>query len=268
MKYVILTVITLIVCFVPAWFLSGLIKRKKPLNTVKRLLLTFLAGILLFTAAGIGYLEIYYHAEDSARSALTTSNGITVSKLDEGWFFDGPASDKALVFYPGGKVEETAYAPLMKKLASAGIDCFLVKMPFRMAVLGSNKADSLIKKYSYDKWYLAGHSLGGSSAALYGVKHEDKLDGLILLASYPTKKLNELPLLSIYGSLDGCLEMDQYSKNKKNWPDDSLEMIINGGNHCQFGNYGHQKGDGIAEMTADNQQDETVKIIINWISGN
>ncbi|UWG96942.1 alpha/beta hydrolase [Dehalobacter sp. DCM] len=40
---------------------------------------------------------------------------------------------------------------------------------------------------------------------------------------------------------------------------------IKGGNHAQFGNYGLQKGDGIAQITADEQQSEAVRIIDAFI---
>ena len=54
-----------------------------------------------------------------------------------------------LTFYPGGKVEETAYAPMLHYLAEQGMDVFLVKMPFRLAVFGMNKADHVMKQHDY-----------------------------------------------------------------------------------------------------------------------
>lgn len=47
--------------------------------------------------------------------------------------------------------------------------------------------------YSYEKWYLSGHSQGGAMIANYAEKHIEAKDtsiaGLILLAAYPTKNL-------------------------------------------------------------------------------
>jgi len=48
------------------------------------------------------------------------------------------------------------------------------------------------------------------------------------------------------------------------WPKYSQEYIIAGGNHAQFGDYGDQKGDGIASITAAEQIDETVRIVNMW----
>jgi len=43
-------------------------------------------------------------------------------------------------------------------------------------------------------------------------------------------------------------------------------FVIEGGNHAQFGNYGAQKGDGKASITADEQQEKTVEIILKFIA--
>lgn len=50
------------------------------------------------------------------------------------------------------------YAPLLYKLAEKGIDCYLVDMPFRLAIFNINAIDNIINKYKYDNWYLMGHS--------------------------------------------------------------------------------------------------------------
>ena len=78
------------------------------------------------------------------------------------------------IFYPGGKVEYTAYAPLM---------CVLLKMPLNLAVLDVNAADSVFDMFpEISSWYIGGHSLGGSMAASYALENTDKLEGLVLLA--------------------------------------------------------------------------------------
>ena len=45
------------------------------------------------------------------------------------------------IFYPGGKVGYTAYAPLMLALAEQDILCVLLEMPFNLAVLDSSAAE-------------------------------------------------------------------------------------------------------------------------------
>ena len=152
---------------------------------------------------------------------------------------------------------------MFTELASRGVDCYIVEMPFNLAFLGSDKADSIIDSTNYTHYFLSGHSLGGVMASSY-VSNNDKCDGLILLASYPSKEVDE-PVLSIYGSNDGVLNLESYQKAKplmKNL----TEVIIDGGNHVQFGYYGHQSGDNNADITSQDQQNQTVDEILDFIN--
>ena len=60
---------------------------------------------------------------------------------------DKEKATKALIFYPGGRVQYTAYAPLMHELAKNNFVCILVHMPGNLAVLDQNAADGIIEKY-------------------------------------------------------------------------------------------------------------------------
>ena len=64
-----------------------------------------------------------------------------------------------------------------------------------------------------------------------------------------------------YGAEDGCLDFDAYDSSRELWPPNSVETVIAGGNHAQFGDYGHQPGDGSATISADDQQAQTVRAI-------
>ena len=105
------------------------------------LLCTLGALVLILFLCEALYVQSYYHASPEAAQALVSDGNVAVEKRDYGWFFDGPGQEDALIFYPGGKVEETAYAPLLHALASEGMDVCLVKMPLRLAVLSRNKAE-------------------------------------------------------------------------------------------------------------------------------
>ena len=102
-------------------------KRKRIWLLPVLIVIALLAAFLLYTLS-------YYRAEPSALAALASDDRVTVDQTGFGWAFDGPGRDAALIFYPGGKVEETAYAPLLRQTALEGMDVFLVKMPFRLAV--------------------------------------------------------------------------------------------------------------------------------------
>lgn len=151
-------------------------------------------------------------------------------------------------------------------LQKIGVDCFLVKMPCNIALFNSGAATKIIEKYQYKDWYISGHSMGGAVATMYTEKNASKIKGVILLAAYPTKKMPEhVKLLSIYGAKDGVLRMEKYSKGKSYWSENSIELVIDGGNHAQFGYYGKQKNDNNADISADEQQKQTLNSILEFI---
>ena len=81
----------------------------------KRLWIIPLAVLVLLAVLFLGYTSQYYQADGTAERALASDDSVTVEQTDYGWFFDGPSETDALVFYPGAKVEETAYAPLLHR---------------------------------------------------------------------------------------------------------------------------------------------------------
>ncbi len=219
--------------------------------------------IFLFCMIFLVYAEQYYHSDGTAYAALKSDENVAVTQTEYGWLFDGPSEDDALIFYPGGKVEETAYAPLLHHLAGQGMDVCLVKMPFRLAVFGVNKADQVLKKYDYTHWYIGGHSLGGAMAASYAASNRGKLSCVFMLAAYPSKPLDGYSrAVIIYGSEDGVLNLGKLEEANKYLPENSVTYVIEGGNHAQFGNYGVQDGDGDAVISAEEQQYRTAELIL------
>ena len=234
-------------------------------------LVNTLAQLAVLAGVIVVYFGTYYHADSQALDVLRGMNGVNVSEITQedegvsGWYFDGPGTDSALVFYPGAKVEAAAYAPLMETLSLRGVDCYLCDMPFNFALLGRDAAGTIRtgEINNYGKWYIGGHSLGGVAAAMAADDAEEAggeaaWDGLVLLASYPTEEIST-PVISIYGTEDKVLNTGKYNKTKSAglWPSDFTEVVIKGGNHAQFGNYGEQKGDGSPAITAAEQQKET-----------
>ena len=245
-------------------------KSKKKSKLWKKILLILTAMILMY---GIGfgiYIQDYYHADDLALEAAAQSQqGITVTTSSEGRIIFAPENPRAgLIFYPGGKVQYEAYAPLMEACAKEGILCVLLHMPGNLAVLDVNAAEGIQEEYpDIENWYMAGHSLGGSMAASYISSHEEEYKGLILLAAYSTPDLKgtDLKVLSLYGSEDGVLKMDSYEKYRDNLPEDFTEIIIPGGCHAYFGSYGPQKGDGIPQISNEEQIGFTANAIGDFI---
>lgn len=240
------------------------------INKKKRIILisTIIAIIAIIVFCAI-YVNDYYRADFEAISNFDSFDSSKITTLDNNTMVFEPDDAKVgFIFYPGGKVEYTSYIPLMKACASKGILCVLIKMPFNLAVLDMNAADGIQKIYSeIDEWYIGGHSLGGSMAASYAVKHTSEFEGLILLGAYSTADISEssLDVLSIYGSEDKVMNSEKYEEYKSNLPNDFYEYIIDGGCHAYFGMYGEQKGDGLPLISNEEQIELTAKKILEII---
>jgi len=226
-------------------------------------------AVLLLCSVCWWYVSDYYHADDAAVAAMSSATDITVKQDGNTVVFIPDEAKTGCIFYPGGKVEHTAYAPLMRRLADKGVLCVLVEMPLNLAVLDMNAADRIPEMYpQIDSWYIGGHSLGGSMAASYAAKNDSAYDGLVLLASYSTADLSSagMNVISIYGSEDGVLNMEKYLENKANLPTAFEEHIIDGGCHAGFGSYGLQDGDGVPTITGDAQIEETVRLLTDFFA--
>ena len=228
-----------------------------------------LAILLVLGGGGYAYVSDYYHADETALEAMAYLTDSVQTEQDGNvtWFVP-ENSTAGLIFYPGGKVEHTAYAPLLRACAENGILCALVRMPGNLAVLDANAADGLQEEYpEVTAWYMAGHSLGGAMAANYAAAHAEDFNGLILLAAYSTKDLTgtTLRVLSVYGSEDGVLNRESYEKNRANLPADTTEVVLDGGCHAQFGSYGAQEGDGIPSISGEEQVRQTVEAIVAFV---
>lgn len=226
--------------------------------------------VLCATGAFFIYTANYYHATDAAVEAMTNVQNIKITYKDDMAIFSPEVNAKevGLIFYPGAKVEYSAYAPLMTKLAQKGITCVLIKMPYNLAIFNVNAADKAMSAVTdITTWYISGHSLGGAMASSYAANDADKLKGIILLGAYPSSDLSKtnLKLLALYGSNDNVLNKNKVSETKSNAPKNSLYFEIQGGNHAGYGDYGVQAGDGTATISADEQQNIVVDKILGFI---
>lgn len=240
----------------------------------KRKIVIIITSVALIIALIIGgsavYLSDYYRSDENAISAFAPMNEVDFRTLENGnILFEAENAKAGFIFYPGGKVDSNAYKPLMAVLAEKGVTCVLVEMPFNLAVLDINAADGILEQYpDIEKWYIGGHSLGGAMASSYLSDNADDFDGLALLGAYSTSDLSntDLDVLSIYGSEDRVMNRKKYDANKGNLPNDFTEIIIDGGNHAGFGMYGAQDGDGVPEITAEEQIKITADAVLDLIN--
>ena len=228
-------------------------RRKKWKITVGILL----AVLVLMVVGFFWYVSDYYRAEDVALEVLSAGDNIEVRDNLTILSPSYPA-DTAVIFYPGAKVEAAAYLPLLGQLRQTGLTSILVEMPFHLAIFDVNAAEGVMAQFpDIQHWYIAGHSMGGAMASQFASEHPDEVDGLILLGAYLYGDYPPSDTLTIYGSLNQSVE------DKIDYTENVVE--IEGGNHAQFGNYGPQKGDLPATISAEEQQAQTVEAITDFI---
>lgn len=238
---------------------------------IKKLVITFVTLIVLCSGCFLVYVNDYYRCDIDLMDLISNYPNVDIeTKENKDIIFKHKEMDvkDCIIFYPGGKVEYTAYTPLMLKLADKGIMCVLLHVPFNLAIFDINSADKYIGQFSeIENYYLAGHSLGGASASMYLEKNIDLYKGLILLGSYSSKDLSNtnLKVISIYGENDLVLNKEKYQENLVHLPSNYQEYVIQGGCHAYFGNYGFQEKDGIPTISSDIQQDLTAQYILDWI---
>lgn len=231
-----------------------------------------LIGASLATVLVVASVGFYAWVRTGTYPAFPEATATAVqAQTERGWYVFEPKTEpsEGLILYPGGLVDPAAYAPLMRQLADAGVLAIIVPMPLNLAVFGEARAGDVVAAYPrIDTWVLSGHSLGGAMAAEYMKTSPANIDGVVFLASYPSESTDlsalSVPFVSIYGSEDGVAG-DVFEESLDRLPlGTSLKSIV-GGNHAQFGDYGPQKGDGIATVSREEQQRQTVDAILDLV---
>lgn len=246
-------------------------KKTKLSKKILIISITIATILTILVSSFIIYTNDYYKAIPSLFITPEPIDSITVKEdFNNNIVYKLKDSNSKIgfIFYPGGKVDEKAYHNLAISCANYDITTIIVSMPFNLAVFDINAAENIINNHpEIEKWYIGGHSLGGSMAASYTSKNEDKISGLILLASYSTAEIKSLKTLSIYGSSDKILNLEKYEEYKPNLTNLN-EHIIEGGNHANFGSYGIQEGDGESSINPNQQISHTVNLIKEFIFNN
>lgn len=234
-----------------------------------------LPGILIVIVliAGWGAWKVFtpYQPDETAKAALAEEADAVKVNEQEHWIGFEPAkpSGAGVILYPGTLVKPESYAPLARRLAEKGHHVVIVKMPLNLPLTSPNLAGEVLKAYPKESFVIGGHSLGGVMAARYAAAHAGQIKGVFFLASYPDSKGDlknkNLPVISLLGSDDGIINMDQVQSGRAYLPADTLYFTIEGGNHAQFGSYGAQKGDNTAQISAAEQWNQSVEALQDWM---
>lgn len=226
------------------------------------LLLIAIAGFVIWAETPLGPMpEALAALQSDAQVQVETEPWLTFTPV-------GRQPEIGLILYPGGRVDPRSYAPPARAIAAAGYLVVIPPMPLNLAVFAPGRADDVMAAHpEIQHWVIGGHSLGGSMAANFIYKNPAMVDGLALWASYPAGSNSltafDLPILSIYGTEDMGLEGIEASKGLL--PPQTQWVVIDGGNHAQFGWYGPQPGDGQASISREEQQAQIIEATLAFL---
>jgi hypothetical protein len=212
------------------------------------LLIGFLGTIGILMLAGYWYLS-------SDQYEAQWSQSYELVETDFGYAKETDSSVGVLV-YGGGKVDSLSYAYLSELEANV----FWLRFPFNLAVFGIQRGQQVIDQYpAIDTWIVVGHSLGGAMGSVFA-QNNPSIQGIVYLASYPVNS-SDIPSLALFATLDGLLDYQEYLD--RFLPEQVV--LIEGGNHAGFGEYGDQAGDAAASISSLQQRQITINQIQQFI---
>jgi hypothetical protein len=236
-------------------------RRERPGGTARRVGRVTGALLLVLVLAATVWLRPYAATEPVATA---DSTGVDVVETATTWELVPRAAPAAtgLVFLPGALVDPRAYLPLLRPAAEAGHVVVLVKPPLDLALLSP---PPLGPRPGVTRWLVGGHSLGGAAATF--AADDPRVAGLVLWAAYPNSDLSgsDLPVLSVSGDRDGLATPADIDAARPLLPPDTRYVVVPGGNHAFFGDYGAQAGDGEAAVPREEAQRTIVRATVDFL---
>ena len=222
-----------------------------------------------------------FRARGFDKSILESDSRVAVAETSRFISFRPNASSQpvGLIFFPGGMVQPEAYAPMLRTIAEQGYSIFIVKLPFGSAPLKSQEADVINQALEIisaneliQHWFVGGHSRGAAIASRFAYAHGASFDGLILIGtSHPKEQAFDLSsttltVTKIYATNDGLASPDEVKDNALYLPANTTWVLIEGGNHSQFGYFGKLLFDNPATISREQQQELTIDAILSALS--
>jgi hypothetical protein len=249
---------------------------------MRRVLPLLAVALLAFAAPLFGDeprpASYLYPAKDIDPAVLKSDDRVTVNQDAKGWTFipSKGAGPTALLFFPGGGVDPTAYAPLVRAVAAEGFPVYLVKLPGKPAAPNKHRKDSIaigkgvIKAApGVERWLVGGHSMGGAIAGQLVHEEPKQFRGLILIGTTHPRDFDISgfagDVTKVYGTEDRVARHAQSEANKKLLPAGTTWVEVKGGNHAQFGHYGTQIGDGKATISQESQQQAAREAVVKAV---
>jgi pimeloyl-ACP methyl ester carboxylesterase len=237
------------------------------MKIIKRVLLGLVFVVALSVLGFVVWAENPLGPAPEALAALESDSAVTVTTGDFITFKPVEVEPvTGFIFYPGGRVDYRSYAAPLREIAAQGYLVVLVPVSLNLAFFDVNAAEPVLAAYpEIQHWVVGGHSLGGVASALFA-KEQPQMEGIIFWASYPADdslRNSDLKMLSIYGTND-MAGMGKFDETRPLLVPDTQYVIIEGGNHAQFGDYGPQPGDKTATISRADQQAQVVSAVVKF----
>lgn len=247
--------------------------RRTPAQLERRARVRILLAVPLLVLALVAVALLGYSrplpAQPGTRAAMRTENGVRVVDRVT-WYELVPSVEDArgtlvrpttgLVFLPGARVDPQAYAPELRRVAEAGYLVVVLKEPFGFSIVDREHAATILDNHPEIRhWAVGGHSLGGTVAASFA-EGDRRVEGLLLLAAYPSARLGrtDLRTTSVSGDLDRLVTPEEVAKSRADLPPTTTYVVVPGASHASFGAYGAQPGDGTPTADPAAVQDQVV----------
>jgi hypothetical protein len=244
----------------------------------ERVAVWLLAVLLVTTSGFVAYFGSPYTAPADEMAEARALSGVSVTETDGSYVLTPTdaadlrattADTTGIVFYPGARVAPQAYVPVFAPLvANTGITVVVPRLPLNLALLDTNAAGNVLASHpDVDRWYVAGHSLGGVAACRFADANPERVAGLLLFASYCDRDVSDtdLRVLAVTGSADTVLNRDAFRESRVNLPPDNRTVAISGMNHTQFGSYRGQPGDDPAPISYETAHERLRAVLVEFL---
>ena len=224
-------------------------------------------GFLAWALVSTAWLLNSYRTRGVNNALLVNAANVAVQR-SEGLLAFVPTSAPSLsglVFIVGAGVAPEAYAPMLRPIAAKGHPVFVVALPYRIAPLEQHRVKAMDRARAIvtdqpeaASWVIAGHSLGGALACRLASESLNRVRAVVLLGTSHPKTFDlshvRMPITKILATNDGVATVDTINSTRHLLPSNTQWITIEGGNHSQFGHYGHQLFDGTSTISREQQQ--------------
>lgn len=232
---------------------------------------------LTATAVFVTWSLIAFRATGEARTAEVSDAVVHFERLDGMLRFTpsgGTTKDVGLLFFPGGMVEPTAYAPLARAVAADGYTAVIVELPRRGLFGGAEDPELFARARDVmrdrgaapRRWVIGGHSRGAVVTSQLASERPTGLAGVVLIGTTHPRDVDlsglEVPVTKLIATRDGLARPAGVEANRHLLPASTRWVRIEGGNHSQFGWYGFQPGDRRADISASEQRRQMIGAVI------